>query len=139
MDATDTRFFEGQFSCTLTEVQRNLAKHGMDMSKATLIEGFYSESLTEELHLAHPFRPVAVALLDCDYYSSTLDALNWLGRYLVPGSILLFDDWFSYGDTDDLGQQRALAEWLEARPTLRVEEIEDFAHHGRSFILRQAA
>jgi O-methyltransferase len=136
VDATDARFFEGQFSCSLAEVQRNLARHGMDLSRATLIKGFYSESLTEDLHRAHPFKPVAVALLDCDYYSSTMEALNWLDRYLVPGSILLFDDWFSYGDTGDLGQQRAFAEWLTTRPTLLAEWTENFTHHGRGFILR---
>jgi O-methyltransferase len=138
IDAVDTRFFEGQFACPRGEVERNLAEHGMDMSRATLIEGFYEESLTEALHAAHPFRPASVVFLDCDYYSSTILALRWMDRYVRPGTALLFDDWFSYGDDSELGQQKALSDWLAMRPELRVEHIEDFEANGRSFVVRRA-
>merc|ERR1711916_64125 len=102
--------FEGQFACSREEVESNLLKNGMKLNRATLIEGYYEDSLTEELHGQHPFRPAAVVLLDCDYYSSTVVAMDWLNRYVGVGTVLLFDDWFSYGDDGSLGQQKALAE-----------------------------
>jgi O-methyltransferase len=137
IDAVDSRFFEGQFACSRSEVEHNLAEHGMDMSRATLIEGFYEESLTEALHAAHPFRPASLVFFDCDYYSSTILALRWMDRYIRPGTALIFDDWFSYGDDSELGQQKAMAEWRATRPELEVEHIEDFEANGRSFIVRR--
>lgn len=138
IDAGDTRFFEGQFACSREEVESNLLKNGMKLNRATLIEGYYEDSLTEELHGQHPFRPAAVVLLDCDYYSSTVVAMDWLNRYVGVGTVLLFDDWFSYGDDGSLGQQKALAEWLDKHQQYRVEQLEDFQSNGRGFILRAA-
>ncbi len=136
IDATDTRFFEGQFSCTREEVERNLTSNGMDMSRATLIQGFYEDSLTEELRSKFQFKPVSVALLDCDYYSSTKVALDWLRPYIRPGSVLLFDDWYSYGTTSDLGQPKALADWLAANPEFTTEEFGRFEHNGQGYVVR---
>ncbi len=138
IDASDTRFFEGQFSCSRVVVEQNLAKNGMNMDRAVLIEGFYEDSLTEKLRQKHAFKPVAVALLDCDYYSSTKVALDWLAPYMRAGSVLLFDDWYSYGKTDELGQPKAFADWLEANPQFRSEDFCEFLHNGRGFILRTA-
>lgn len=138
IDSTDTRFFEGQFACSRAEVERNLSSNGMNMERAVLIEGFYEESLTETLRQAHPFRPVAVALLDCDYYSSTKTALDWLQPYMRAGSVLLFDDWYSYGKTGELGQPKAYADWLAENPQFRSGDFCEFQHNGRGFILRNA-
>ncbi|MEY8800939.1 TylF/MycF/NovP-related O-methyltransferase [Leisingera sp. XS_AS12] len=138
IDSTDTRFFEGQFACSRAEVAKNLSGNGMNMDRAVLIEGFYETSLTDTLRQAHPFRPVAVALLDCDYYASTKTALDWLLPYMRAGSVLLFDDWYSYGKTDELGQPKAYADWLAANPRFRSEDFCEFPHNGRGFILRSA-
>ena len=64
--------------------------------------------------------------------------MDWLDRYVDVGTVLLFDDWFSYGDDGSLGQQKALADWLEKRPQYRVEQLDDFQANGRGFILRAA-
>ena len=138
IDAGDTRFFEGQFACSRQDVEANLKAHGMDMSRAVLVEGFYEDTLTEALHQQHPFRPASVVLLDCDYYSSTICALNWLDRYIRAGTVLLFDDWFSYGSDPDLGQPKALDDWLAANPQWKVEQLDDFEANGRGFIVRNS-
>jgi hypothetical protein len=139
IDAGDTRFFEGQYACSREEVERNLAENGMDLERAALIQGFYEDSLTEALKSEHAFRPASVVLLDCDYYTSTKVAMDWLTPYLRAGTILLFDDWFSYGDNEELGQQKALAEWLAKNRRIEVEHLRDFQSNGRGFILRNTA
>ena len=93
-DALDNRFFKGQFACSLDSVKKNLSKNGMELDRATFIKGFYSDSLTEELRTQHEFKAASVVLLDCDYYSSTVDALEWLLPYLRDKTIMLFDDWY---------------------------------------------
>ncbi|NNC98726.1 MAG: hypothetical protein HKN85_00955 [Gammaproteobacteria bacterium] len=136
IDTADGRFFEGQFACSRADVEKNLAANGMDMSRTLLVEGYYEESLTESLHDQHEFKPAAVVLLDCDYYSSTVEALNWLDRYLSDGCILLFDDWFSYGDDDQLGQPKAFEEFLQRRKDCKAEQLWRFGNHGNAYRLK---
>jgi len=136
IDEADGRFFEGQFSCSKENVEKNLADSGMEMNRTTLIEGFYNESLTPELKDQHSFRPASVVLMDCDLYSSTVDALTWIDSYLQDGTIILFDDWFSFGESEELGQQKAMSEFLEKRPNYRVEHLWKFCKHGNAFVLK---
>lgn len=138
VDKTDTRFFEGQFACSKEDVEKNLGEHGVDLDQITLVKGFYEDSLTEALHDEHAFRPASLVLLDCDYYSSTIQALEWLSRYLVQDTILLFDDWHSYGENQELGQQKAYTEFLKNHPEFKSVQLWDFENNGRAFILEKA-
>jgi hypothetical protein len=40
--------------------------------------------------------PVAFLHVDCDLYSSTVTVLDHIGPRLVPGSVILFDEYFNY-------------------------------------------
>jgi len=138
IDTTNNQFFAGQFACSKGEVERNLTEHGIDWSRATLIEGFFSDSLTEALKAELPLRRVGVAFIDCDLYSSTVEVLGWLGGLLADGSILLFDDWYSFGDSPELGQQKAFAEFLESHAEWVAEPFVEFEDHGKAFILHRS-
>jgi len=135
IDVADGRFFEGQFACSKEDVEKNLASNGMDMDRVTLVKGFYEDSLTEELKQAHSFKPASVVLLDCDLYSSTVEALAWVDSYLQDGTILLFDDWFSFGESEELGQQKAMSEFLEQHPNYSIEHLWRFCRNGNAFVL----
>ncbi len=136
IDQTDGRFFKGQFACSLEAVQKNLKENGMDLNDVVLIKGFYEDSLTTELHQQHSFRRASVLLLDCDYYSSTKTSLDWMDSYIEAGTIILFDDWFSFGESNELGQQKAFQEFLHAHPEFSAEELWEFKDHGKAFILK---
>jgi hypothetical protein len=136
IDRTHDQFFAGQFACSKAQVLRNLAEHGADLHSIELIEGFFDRSLTPDLKAVHSFRPVAIAFIDCDLYTSTRDVLAWLEGYLRPGSILLFDDWTSFGDDPSLGQPRAFHELLAANPRFTAEPLLEFEAHGKGFTLR---
>lgn len=138
VDKKNNQFFEGQFKCAKDEVVANLTNNGVDWSKTTLIEGFFSDSLTEESKRSHEFRPVDVALIDCDLYSSTREVLAWLEDFVRDGSILLFDDWYSYGEDESLGQQRAFSEFLGRNDNYMAEPFIEFKEHGKGFILNIA-
>lgn len=136
IDKTGNLFFEGQFACSKEDVVRNLNKKGIDWSRTELIEGFFNESLTEDLKARFPFKQVAVAFVDCDLYSSTNEVLQWLRSFLKDGSILLFDDWRAFGDNPHLGQQRALGEFLGKNPGITGEPLWKFEDHGQAFMVR---
>jgi len=135
IDEADGRFFEGQFACSIENVKNNLKSNGMDMDRVALVKGFYEDSLTPELKEAHPFKPASVVLLDCDFYSSTVEALAWIDSYLQDGTVLLFDDWFSYGESEELGQQKAMSEFLDKHPNYSIEHLWRFCKHGNAFQL----
>lgn len=40
--------------------------------------------------------PVAFVHVDCDLYSSTRTIFSLLGARLVPGTVILFDEYFNY-------------------------------------------
>lgn len=136
IDKTNNQFFEGQFKCGKDQVVANLTENGADWSKTSLIEGFFSDSLTAEAKRLYDFRPVAVALIDCDLYSSTTEVLGWLNDFIQDGSILLFDDWYSYGSDESLGQQKAFSEYLENNINYTAEEFCEFEEHGKGFVIK---
>ena len=133
IDKANREFYKGQFACSKEKVTQNLTKHGVDWSRSELFEGFYGDVLTEELRKRRPFRKAAVAFIDCDLYFSTRDVLSWLRPYLAEGSIVIFDNWSTYGDNPELGQRKALADFLKANPQFDVNGLGSFPINGQSF------
>ena len=62
-----------------------------------LINGFYDKSLTNTLAAEHGMRPARYIDIDCDLYSSTATALDWLFEHklAVPGTLVGYDDWWA--------------------------------------------
>lgn len=139
VDKAEGEFFEGQFACGKDDVIANLSRHGMDWSRAELIEGFFSDSLTPDLKRRLPLRPASVVVLDCDLYSSTQEALAWMADLLAPDAVLLFDDWHSFGGAPDRGQPLAFREFLDQHPEMHAEEGWEFAHNGKTFLLSRTS
>lgn len=66
-----------------------------------------------------------VANLDCDLYTSTRCALEWLTPHLRPGSLVYFDDLFNRDH-----QWRAAREWLDDPTTCAVPvAMARWGHH----------
>jgi len=61
---------------------------------AELVVGWFDQTLPGFLE-THP-GPVAFLHVDCDLYSSTTTVLEHVGPRLVPGSVVVFDEFFNY-------------------------------------------
>jgi O-methyltransferase len=131
-------FFSGDYACGRDQVYSRLEAEGFDWSRAALIEGFFDQSLTPEVKVDHAMGPAAVVLIDCDLYQSTVPVLAFLDDLLQDGSIVLFDDWYCFGDSGDRGEQRAFREFLADRPSWTAESWIDFPVYGKAFIMRRA-
>ncbi|QBJ96743.1 class I SAM-dependent methyltransferase [Rhodococcus sp. ABRD24] len=92
---------------------------------ANLVSGLFEDTLPGFL-AEHP-GPVAFAHLDADLYSSTRTVLDLLGDRLVPGSVLVFDEYFNYPGW----QQHEHRAWTEfvARTGLEFEYLAYTADH----------
>lgn len=102
-------------------------------SHVTLHAGWFADTLPA--FLAGHAGPVRFAHIDCDLYSSTRTVLAALEDRLVPGSVLLFDDFLAIGD-GETDEARAFREHVD-RTRLRYEYL-GFTLLGRVAALRQS-
>lgn len=78
-------------------------------ANVTLIKGWFDATLPP-FAAAHP-GPAALLHVDCDLYSSTQCIFANLGSRVVPGSILVFDEYFDYPGWQE-HEYRAFAEFV---------------------------
>ena len=84
-----------------------------------LLKGWFEETLPP--FAARQPGPVALLHVDCDLYSSTRCVLEHLGGSLVPGSVVVFDEYFNYPGWEQ-HEFRAFSEFAAAR-RLRYEYL----------------
>ncbi len=77
----------GQFSLNgeLPEVRENVE----------LVVGWFVYVLAPFLE-THEFDKIALLHIDCDIYSSTQSVFSYLHKKIVPGTIIVFDEYFNY-------------------------------------------
>jgi O-methyltransferase len=82
------------------------ATTAMRMSGATsvhVVKGWFNDTLP-----SFPAdQPIALLRLDADWYDSTLACLENLGKYVVPGGLIVMDDYFTWD-----GCARAVHDYL---------------------------
>lgn len=81
-----------------------------------LIQGRYNKSLpkwlsnnTDQIKLLH---------LDSDLYSSTIYVLEELNKFIIPGTVIIFDELYPFNGEENYllwqdGEWKALIEWME--------------------------
>jgi hypothetical protein len=130
-------FATGDFKNSRAEFEARLRRARVPMNDVTIVEGWFDDTLAhpEQIHL----ESVAVAWIDCDLYASTTPVLDYLTSRISPGSVLLFDDWYTFRASPHKGEMRACAEWLERNPSLMITPWRPFHFAGQSFIVQRVA
>ena len=108
------RFRKGAYKCSLPAFNEYVAKAGVPASRVLPVAGMYADTLTETLKRRHALSKAAVIHIDCNLYSSTLEALRFVEDLLVDGTVVIFDDWYRHEagvDADDFGERKAFREW----------------------------
>ena len=136
-DSKDNIWREGDFACSEPELRKILKRKGFSDDKYELVPGFYEETLCDGLHRRLDGRTAAIVYIDCDLYRSTSLVLSFMERYFVNGTILCFDDFYNYKAVANQGEQRALREFMDTRPEIRMLPYLDYSPLGKSFIVRR--
>ena len=132
----DDEFYEGQYACSKEQVVANLNAKGVDWSRTHLVEGYFEHSLNDELKAQLRPRRIAIALIDCDLYESTVLVLNFIEDLIVEGTILLFDDWNCFNADGGRGQRKAFADFLERNGQLSAQAMFAYGRYGQVFTMR---
>lgn len=124
-------FYHGEFRCSRKDYKKRLRRHGVDIKRVQIVEGFFDKMLpqtkTSSLY--------SVVFIDCDLYELTVPVLNWLTDKLVDGAVLCFDDWYCFNGRSDKGEQKATGEWLQANPNISLMPYREFHFGGKSFLV----
>lgn len=77
-----------------------------------LYKGWFKESIPAFKREFFNGSPLALLHIDCDLYSSTVDALEALEENIVPGTIIVFDEFYNYPGAEN-HEFKAFMEFLE--------------------------
>jgi len=73
-------------------------------------KGWFTDTVPEYLKIA---KPIALLHIDCDLYSSTKSVLWPLNDFVVPNTIIVFDEWFyNHNPKYNDHEQKAFYEWV---------------------------
>ena len=137
-DIAAERFFKkGEFACNEKDFKRNLERRGVDMRYVTTIAGWYKNSLNAATKRLLPIQSASVVLIDCDLYTSTVLALDFITDYIQDGTIIIFDDWFLFHGNPAYGEPKAFTEWLIRNPHITATEYHKVGWSINSFILHK--
>jgi len=125
----------GAFACGEEEFRRNIAQQGVNANDVVTVKGFYDKTLNEETKKRHNLSKVAIAMIDCDLYESTVPVLDFLTGLVQQGTILIFDDWFRFRGSPEQGEQRAFREWQKRNPHLELIEYWREGPQAVSFLI----
>ncbi len=84
-EAWRTGFQQGAFAQQIPRVRDNVE----------LVVGLFSETIPEFLKKAVG-RKISLLHVDCDLYSSTKTIFDFLAPFIVPGTVIVFDEYFNY-------------------------------------------
>ncbi|NBP00443.1 MAG: hypothetical protein EBU90_10030 [Proteobacteria bacterium] len=103
----DNHHKDGDFSNTSKEHVYNLLVSNQ-ITKFNLIEGIFPLETSEQVSTSM----ISLVHIDVDVYESYKLILNWVQDKLVPGAILIFDD---YSGAGCLGARKAVDEFFKDR------------------------
>jgi O-methyltransferase len=111
------------------------AARGIPSNAYAVVPGFYEQTLATMPPNAEPAN-IALAYIDCDFYSSTKTVLEFLMPRLKHGMILAFDDYFLWTESHVSGERRAMLElFSDGRWTLLP--YMQFGWGGNSFVVEE--
>ena len=125
---------EGLMKTSIEDFKKICRRRGIPESAYQIVPGFYEATLTAK-EMAHQLPSVSLAYIDCILYSSTKTVLNFLAKRIKHGSIIAFDDYFSFSATTLAGERLACVEFLNAEPRFHFVPFWRYGWHGMAFIV----
>jgi hypothetical protein len=129
----------GQYRCPEEFASDFLTKRGVDWQRVALIKGWFSETCKPSTRTQHQMKKAGIIMVDSDLYSSAVEALNFCEPLIGQHTLIIFDEYYPGGRKDRfLGEEKAFAEFLEAKPDITSIELdESYSFGSRMFLLER--
>jgi O-methyltransferase len=134
IDTLSKDFTQEKYRSSLEQFNMNLQQASIPSHKIVAIPGWFEETLNKTTIKEYKIANAAIINIDCDLYQSTKVVLNFISPIMVDGSILIFDDWFSFKGNPLLGEQRAFYEWAERMTDWTFTQFQKEGAYRNSFI-----
>jgi hypothetical protein len=128
----------GEFHSTLPATRRYLVAQGVDLSRITLVKGWFKDTLTPRTRSEYKMTKASIVMIDCDIYSASKEALAFSEPLIASHAVLIFDDWGPMEDAGMIGQKEALEEFLREHPDLKVEPLSGYSQNSRVFLVSRS-
>lgn len=132
-----THYHDGDYSANVQTLHYNMRSAGVGAVPYQVIPGYFQDSLKGRTCRDDGIEHVAIAHIDVDVYEPAKLALDYLTPGLLDGALLMFDDFDQLAARDDLGERRALREWLAENPQITVELYRTYGVFCRAFIVHR--
>jgi O-methyltransferase len=130
-EAAEQGWSPAAFMSTMGATRRYLARAGVDRDRATLVKGWFSDTLTEGTRARLGLRKASLIMVDCDIYSAARECLRFCEPLIADRAVIFFDDW----GNDPEGERRAFQEFLAEFPDLSAEPLPAYIPASRVFLL----
>ena len=134
IDRLTRDFVPGKFRSTYDVFQHRISRAGIPSSKVKTVQGWFEDTLNDETRSRLGLTRAAIVYIDSDLYEPARTVLDFITPLLQDGTVIIFDDWYSYRGNPQLGEQRACAEWLEAHPDWTLTQFQKEGPWRNSFI-----
>ena len=124
------------FECSYNNVIKRISKISKNV-KFRLIKGFFKSTLATPSDY-YGIKKARIIFIDCDTYSSALLALNFCINIIIPGTILILDDYFSYRGSSSKGVAGAF-NMIKSKNNINFREIFSYGMGGKVFICDELA
>jgi len=120
----------GQFASPLEATKDFLTEKGVDWSRTFLTKGWFSDTLMPEFIDNYHIKKASLIMVDCDLYSSAVQALNFCKPLIMDTAIVFFDDWI---EEEGFGEYRAWKEFLAENPQFESTDFGTYKPTGKLF------
>jgi hypothetical protein len=128
------KWVEKRMATSLDRFHERCALQRVPRDAYEVVPGFYDETLPAMSDTDAPDN-IALAYVDCDLYSSTVDVLRFLMPRLKHGMIIAFDDYFCWSASQVSGNRRAMLEMFSENSVWELLPYMQYGWHGLSFVV----
>ncbi len=128
---------KGFYSCPFEKMQECLKRKNINPKDINWVKGWYKDTLNDKTIKEFNLKKIGIVFIDCDTYSSSKAALDFIGPLLTEEAILCFDDWkLNDLDIKGIGEYKSFNEFLEKNTHLEAKEIKSYNRKSKSFLIK---
>lgn len=133
------KWIEGSLRTTLEQFKQMCRENGIPEQDYDIVPGFFEDTIgAKKTGLQLPTN-ISLAYFDCDLYSSTKVALDFLASRLKHGMIVAFDDYYCWSKNEVSGTRRASAEFFSRNEEFGLLPYHQYGWGGMSFNIEKKA